>query len=286
MTIEIENGFYETEKELMPYKTDVLRRHDKFVALWKGIEKAEGIDKFTKAYEEFGLHVTANNEVVGMEWVPGAEAVFLRGEFNDWNRTEFAYKKLDHGKWQIQIPANEDGSCRIDHNSKIKLVILCSDTGKMEDRISPWAHYVAQEKDNPSYDWHFYNPAVRYQPRFDRPPKVTSCRIYEAHVGISSDKEGITSYKHFTKDVLPRIAKNGYNVIQLMAIQEHAYYASFGYQITSFFAASSRYGTPEELRELIDCAHDLGIQVLLDIVHSHASSNVLDGLNKFDGTEG
>jgi 1,4-alpha-glucan branching enzyme len=85
--------------------------------------------------------------------------------------------------------------------------------------------------------------------------------------------------------VLPRIAKNGYNVIQLMAIQEHAYYASFGYQVTSFFAPSSRFGTPDQLKELIDCAHGLGIQVLLDIVHSHASSNVLDGLNEFDGTD-
>ena len=96
----------------------------------------------------------------------------------------------------------------------------------------------------------------------------------------------MSSYADFTNNTLPHIAKNGYNVIQLMAVQEHSYYASFGYQVTSFFAASSRFGTPEELKELIDCAHGLGIQVLLDIVHSHASSNELDGLNKFDGTEG
>lgn len=69
-----------------------------------------------------------------------------------------------------------------------------------------------------------------------------------------------------------------------MAIMEHAYYASFGYQVTSFFAASSRYGTPEELKELVDVAHSQGLYVLLDIVHSHASKNVADGLNQWDGT--
>jgi len=69
-----------------------------------------------------------------------------------------------------------------------------------------------------------------------------------------------------------------------MAIMEHPYYASFGYQVTSFFAASSRYGEPEDLMELIDTAHGMGIYVLLDVVHSHACSNVLDGLNEFDGT--
>lgn len=70
-----------------------------------------------------------------------------------------------------------------------------------------------------------------------------------------------------------------------MAIMEHAYYASFGYQVTSFYAASSRYRTPEELKKLIDTAHQLGLTVLLDLVHSHASKNVMDGLNQFDGTD-
>ena len=115
---------------------------------------------------------------------------------------------------------------------------------------------------------------------------MKSARIYEAHVGISSDKEGVTTYNELTETVLPRIAANGYNIIQLMAVQEHAYYASFGYQVTSFFASASRCGSPEDLKRLIDTAHHLGIQVLLDLVHSHASSNVLDGLNNFDGTEG
>jgi len=110
-------------------------------------------------------------------------------------------------------------------------------------------------------------------------------RIYEAHIGISSQEQKVASYAHFTDKVLPYIKDLGYNCIQLMAIMEHAYYASFGYQITNFFAVSSRYGNPEELKKLIDVAHSMNIRVILDVVHSHACKNVADGLNMFDGTE-
>ena len=91
-------------------------------------------------------------------------------------------------------------------------------------------------------------------------------------MGISSWEGKVNSYKDFTASVLPRIVQLGYNTVQLMAVMEHAYYGSFGYQVTSFFAASSRYGGPEELRELVDTAHGLGLTVLLDVVHSHARS--------------
>lgn len=109
--------------------------------------------------------------------------------------------------------------------------------------------------------------------------------IYEAHIGISTEEYKINSYKEFTRDVLPRIKKAGYNTIQLMAIMEHPLYASFGYQVSNFFAISSRFGQPEDLMELIDQAHGMGLRVLLDVVHSHAVKNIEDGLNYFDGTE-
>lgn len=140
---------------------------------------------------------------------------------------------------------------------------------------------------SPVYDAVFWNPpqSEAYKFKYPRPPKPTDLKIYEAHVGIASPEPKVASYKQFTQNVLKRVKDLGYNAIQLMAIQEHAYYGSFGYQVTSFFAASSRYGTPEELKELIDVAHSLGITVLLDIVHSHACKNSLDGLNSFDGTD-
>lgn len=283
----LELALYKNDEYLQPFKSDIDRRYRKFQSKKSSIESSETLESYTRSYKKFGLHVTKDNEIVGLEWIPGAEAVWLRGDFNNWARTEYAFSSESFGKWSIKIPALEDGSCRIPHNSKIKLTILVRSTGKLIDRISPWAKYVYQEPNSVVYDWHFYNPSSeeKYAAKFDRPEKPKAPRIYEAHVGIASDKKGISSYADFTNNVLPRIAKNGYNVIQLMAIQEHAYYASFGYQVTSFFAPSSRFGTPDQLKELIDCAHGLGIQILLDIVHSHASSNVLDGLNEFDGTD-
>lgn len=140
---------------------------------------------------------------------------------------------------------------------------------------------------SPAYDARFWNPpaAETYQFKHPRPKKPASARVYEAHVGISSPELRVATYKEFTKNMLPRIRDLGYNVIQLMAVMEHAYYASFGYQINNFFAASSRYGPPEDLKELVDTAHSMGLVVLLDVVHSHASKNVLDGLNEFDGSD-
>src|SRR5947199_7064187 len=158
--------------------------------------------------------------------------------------------------------------------------------GEYIHRIPAWIKRVTQDLSvSPLYDARFWNPPEKYTFKHSRPPKPASVRVYEAHVGISTSETRVGKYKEFTQNVLPRIAKLGYNVIQLMAIMEHAYYASFGYQVTSFFAASSRYGTPEELMELIDTAHGLGITVLLDVVHSHACKNVLDGLNMFDGSD-
>ena len=156
------------------------------------------------------------------------------------------------------------------------------------ERVPAWITRVTQDlKFSPVYDGVFWHPPQheRYHFKHPRPPKPQSARIYEAHVGISSPETRITTYKEFTHNVLPHIKSLGYNVIQLMAVMEHAYYASFGYQVNSFFAASSRFGTPEELKELIDVAHGMGITVLLDMVHSHASKNTEDGLNEFDGTD-
>lgn len=165
---------------------------------------------------------------------------------------------------------------------------MITPSGERIERIPAWIKYVTQDLSvSPVYDARFWNPpeSERYVFKHPRPKKPASVRVYEAHVGISSPELRVSTYKEFTKNMLPRINHLGYNVIQLMAIMEHAYYASFGYQINSFFAASSRYGTPDDLKELIDTAHGLGITVLLDVVHSHASKNVLDGLNEFDGTD-
>ncbi|XP_074048398.1 1,4-alpha-glucan-branching enzyme isoform X3 [Macrotis lagotis] len=275
----------EIDPYLKPYAGDFQRRYKLFTQTLKKIEECEGgIDKFSKSYESFGIHTCVDGGLYCKEWAPGAEGVFLTGDFNGWNPFSYPYKKLEYGKWELYIPPKHNKAAVVPHGSKLKVVIT-SKSGKILYRISPWAKYVVREGDNVNYDWIHWDPEHPYQFKHSRPTKPKSLRIYESHVGISSHEGKVASYKHFTCNILPRIKDLGYNCIQLMAIMEHAYYASFGYQVTSFFAASSRFGTPDELKELVDTAHSMGITVFLDVVHSHASKNSEDGLNNFDGTD-
>lgn len=281
------NQLFQIDPYLKFYEQEIKRRYGIFKNIIKTMDEMEGgIEKFGDSYSIYGLHVTKENGIKGIEWAPGAKGLFLRGDFNDWNLTSHPYKSIGYGKWEISIPAKSDGSCPIEHGSVIKLVIL-TQNNEYVDRLSPWAVYVTCPKESIVYHQIFWNPTgkEKYHFKYPRPLRPASLRIYECHVGISSEEQKIASYNYFRENVIPRIAKQGYNAIQLMAIMEHAYYGSFGYQVTNFFAASSRYGTPDELKQLIDEAHSQGIFVLLDIVHSHASKNVYDGLNQFDGTE-
>ncbi|KAK5014058.1 alpha-1,4-glucan branching enzyme, partial [Cryomyces antarcticus] len=237
--------------------------------------------------ELFGFNVKDNGDIVYREWAPNALRAYLIGDFNGWNRDSHPMQKNDFGVWETTLPAN-NGQPAIAHDSKVKISFVTPNDHARQERIPAWITRVTQDLNvSPVYDARFWNPPKdqRYVFKHPKPPKPASARIYEAHVGISSPDPKVATYKEFTRDILPRIKHLGYNVIQLMAIMEHAYYASFGYQINSFFAASSRYGLPDDLKELIDTAHGMGITVLLDMVHSHASKNVLDGLNMFDGSD-
>ncbi|TFK43739.1 glycoside hydrolase family 13 protein [Crucibulum laeve] len=278
----------ELDGYLKPNIPAIMQRHDSFRKWKDSFEKHEGgYDQFTKGYTKFGLNVTPKSEVVYREWAPNAKEAYLIGEFNEWNRTSHPMTKNDFGVWEITLPPLKSGACAIPHDSKIKISMILP-SGERIERLPTWIKRVTQDLNvSPVYDARFWNPPASevYKFKHPSPPKPTNIRIYEAHVGISTSEQRVGTYKEFTKNILPRIRDLGYNTIQLMAIMEHAYYASFGYQITSFFAASSRYGSPEDLKELVDTAHGMGITVLLDIVHSHACKNVLDGLNEFDGTD-
>jgi 1,4-alpha-glucan branching enzyme len=272
---------------LKPNIAAIMQRHTAFRKWKETFDKYEGgYEKFTRGYEKFGLNVGPKNEVVYREWAPNAKEAYLIGDFNGWNRTSHPMTRVDFGVWEITVPPLASGACGIPHDSKIKISMVLPNGTRIE-RLPVWIKRVTQDLSvSPVYDARFWNPPAgeKYKFRNQRPSRPTNVRIYEAHVGISTPEKRVGTYKEFTQNVLPRIKDLGYNVIQLMAVMEHAYYASFGYQITSFFAASSRCGTPEDLKELIDTAHGMGLTVLLDIVHSHASKNVLDGLNEFDGT--
>jgi len=280
-------GVVKLDPWLEPFSEALRRRYSKTQDWIKTINDTEGgLEKFSRGAEKFGFNVDADSNIVYREWAPNATAAYLIGDFNSWDRGAHPMKKNDFGVFEITIPA-QNGQAAIPHNSKVK-ISLDLPSGEHVDRLPAWIKYVTQDLSvSPAYDARFWNPPASetYKFKNSRPKKPASARVYEAHVGISSPDQRVATYKEFTQNMLPRIKNLGYNVIQLMAVMEHAYYASFGYQINNFFAASSRYGTPEELKELIDTAHGMGITMLLDVVHSHASKNVLDGLNEFDGTD-
>ncbi|KAF7595665.1 alpha-1,4-glucan branching enzyme [Aspergillus hancockii] len=280
-------GVIQLDPWLEPFR-DALKQRFSFIEGWvKTINETEGgLEKFSKGYERYGLNVQPNGDIIYREWAPNTVQAQLVGDFNNWDVTTHPMTKNDFGVWEITVPA-VDGAPAIPHNSKIKITMV-TPSGERIYRIPAWIKRVVQDLTvSPTYESVFWNPPVEDQYKFQhsRPKKPESLRIYEAHVGISSPETKVATYKEFTANMLPRIKYLGYNAIQLMAVMEHAYYASFGYQVNNFFAASSRYGTPEDLKELVDKAHSMGLVVLLDVVHSHASKNVLDGLNMFDGTD-
>ncbi|TFK55591.1 glycoside hydrolase [Heliocybe sulcata] len=265
----------------------IVARHDVFRKWKDSIEQHEGgYDAFSKGYLKMGLNVAQDGTVTYREWAPNAVDAVLTGDFNGWNRESHRMTKNEFGVWELTVPPR-DGVCAIPHDSKIKISMV-TPSGERIERLPAWIKRVTQDLSvSPVYDARFWNPPddQTYTFKHARPPQPRAARIYEAHVGISTPEGRVGTYKEFTANILPRIRDLGYNTIQLMAVMEHAYYASFGYQVTNFFAASSRYGTPEELKELVDTAHAMGLTVLLDVVHSHACKNVLDGLNLFDGSD-
>ncbi|ODV91338.1 glycoside hydrolase family 13 protein [Tortispora caseinolytica NRRL Y-17796] len=270
---------------LNPYKDTILKRRNLTQKWIDSLEQSEGgVANFGLGYKKMGIHVLENNDVVYREWAPNAETASFIGDFCNWDRNAWPMTRNQYGIWEVNVPA-KDGNCAIPHGTKIKISMTIPG-GERIERIPAWIVRVEQDlSKSPVYEGIFWNPGTTYTFKNSSPPRPDDIKVYEAHVGISTPEGRVGTYKEFTQNILPRIKYLGYNTIQLMAIMEHAYYASFGYQVTNFFAVSSRYGPPEDLKELIDVAHGMGITVLLDVVHSHACKNVLDGLNLFDGTD-
>lgn len=246
-----------------------------------------GLLKFSDSYKSMGFHVHPDNSITYDEYAPNAVSACLIGDFNDWKHDANTMTRSETGHFTITLKPDQNGNPVIPHNSRVKIYMTLPNGEKIA-RLPVYINRATQppkEYNNPAYEARFWNPEEKYIFKNERPKLPKSLKIYEAHVGISTSEPKVGTYNEFTDNVLPIIKDLGYNTIQLMSIMEHAYYASFGYQVTSFFAISSRFGTPEDLKRLIDTAHSMGLRVLLDIVHSHASKNVEDGLNMFDGTD-
>ncbi len=265
---------------LKPYRKTIARRLDH---IRRTAEKLcppkERLVDFAAGHEYFGLH-RKDDQWIFREWAPNATAITIIGELSDWQpRDDLALERInDHGVWEIRLPAE-----MLRHKDLYRLHLTWPD-GR-GDRIPAWTRRVVQDPDTLIFNaqvWHPQEPYGWHTPHFIVPDQAPL--IYEVHVGMAQENERVGTYAEFTANVLPRIQSAGYNTLQFMAIPEHPYYGSFGYHVSSFFAPSSRFGPPEDLKALIDTAHGMGLTVLMDIVHSHAVNNEVEGLSRFDGS--
>lgn len=237
------------------------------------------IADFAAGHEYFGLHRTDDGWVL-REWAPNATRICLVGDFSGWrSEAQHALRRVnDRGEWEIHLPAD-----RLKHGDAFKLAVEWP--GGSGERVPAWARRVIQDPGTHLMSAQVWAPAQPYVWRHpDFVPSADAPRIYEAHVGMAQEEGRVGTYGEFTRLILPRVAAAGYNALQLMAILEHPYYGSFGYHVTNFFAVSSRFGTPDEFKELVDTAHGLGLAVIIDLVHSHAARNEAEGLSRWDGT--
>ncbi|MCP9612967.1 alpha amylase C-terminal domain-containing protein [Coprobacter tertius] len=264
---------------LEPYNDTIEFRHRLTVDKKKELtQKTGSLSDFATGYLYFGLHRDKDGWVI-REWAPNASEIYLIGNFSEWKELpRYKFKAKKNGIWELKLKADE-----LHHLDLYKLSMHWP--GGQGERIPAWATRVIQDEKTYIFSAQVWNPEKPY--RFKKKkfvPQTSPLLIYECHIGMAQEEERVGTYDEFRRNVLPRIAKAGYNAIQIMAIQEHPYYGSFGYHVSSFFAPSSRFGTPDDLKHLIDDAHALGITVIMDIVHSHAVKNEVEGLGRYDGS--
>ena len=265
---------------LEPYRDAITRRMARVDEALAEIEGVAGsLVAYANGHKIVGIHYhTATACWTVREWAPAAKAVSLIGDCNGWNRESRPLVMVGNGIWQVQLQA-----ATLAHGQLVKLHVVGAD-GTRRDRIPAFIRRAVQDPTSHDYSGQIWSPQqYAWRHPFD-PATLGSPLIYESHVGMAGEEPRVHNYREFAEQVLPRIAAGGYNTVQLMAVQEHPYYASFGYHVSSFFAPCSRFGTPEDLKYLIDTAHGLGLAVLLDVVHSHAVKNIAEGLNDFDGS--
>jgi len=263
---------------LEPFLPVIRHRHEKSVL--KELEFTDRKKRLSDCFNNhlyFGLHRNEDGGWIFREWAPDATSIYWIGESNEWQKREdFRLKSLENGVWELKLPAEA-----IWHGMDYKLWVEWKDGAG--ERIPSYARRVVQDDISKIFTTQVWAPPQAYPWKNKGLSRCDHPLVYEAHVGMSMENRRVTTFNEFRAYVLPRIVDLGYNMIQLMGIQEHPYYGSFGYQVSNFFAVSSRFGTPDDLKRLIDEAHGFGIGVIMDLVHSHAVKNELEGLSRFAG---
>ena len=268
----------ELNPQLKDYSFDIdLRMRLYQETLNRLLAPGQSLNEFASAYDYFGFH-HVNGGWYYREWAPSAYQLYLTGEFNNWNLTSHPLKNIGNGNWELYLPGDD----ALWPGCKVKTVVDANMT--RTQHIPLYARRVVQDKGSVTWCAEITDDRAVY-PWTDRDfHREDSLYIYEAHVGMAQEEGKVGTYREFADKVLPRIKRAGYNTVQLMAIMEHPYYGSFGYQVANFYVASSWFGKPDDLKYLVDTAHAMGIAVLLDVVHSHAVKNTAEGINLFDGT--
>ena len=271
---------------LAPFEPVLRQRQQRLAARLAEINEHHGsLAEYATAHQQLGLHYDGRRRGFRYrEWAPGAEALYLVGDFNGWDRQANPLQRLDYGVWEVFL-SDKDYKDRLTHGSRYKIHVVSANGA--QDRLPATARRVVQDEATKDYAAQVWRPAVPFawaDQKFRVAAAVPEPFIYEAHVGMATEEGRVGTYREFADNILPRIEADGYNCIQLMAVMEHPYYGSFGYHVANFFAASSRFGTPEDLKYLVNEAHRRSLAVLLDVVHSHAVRNQAEGLADFDGS--
>lgn len=270
---------FDTDKYLRPYREQIERRQ-KAIMYRKRMIAGFG-KKLCDAVNNhlyYGVHISGD-KVFFREWAPNATAIYLIGDVNGWKKDEqYRFANIGGGNWELSLPRE-----KMPHGSLFRWLVEWN--GGCGERLPAYATRCVQNPESKIFSAQIWAPEKPYKWKHRYTPKKQAPLIYEVHIGMSSEEEKVASFEEFRLNVLPRIIDLGYNTIQIMALQEHPYYGSFGYQVSNFFALSSRFGTPEEFKHLVDDAHAAGLSVVMDIVHSHAVDNEMEGLGKLDGTD-
>jgi len=269
-------GFFSRRIELFSQEIQRLRNEWGSLAAYAGLHRELGMHKTERDGKRYWRF---------REWAPAANSLYLAMDrVNFARRYEYRFARTDDPMlWELFVPAEE-----LPHGTYYELHVASSRTRGHVRRVPAFAVWVEQNRDNEN-QWcaRVWDPPEAYAFRYPQPPRSLFPRIYEAHVGIAQSVLGkrakqFGTYRHFAEKVLPRIQKGGYTAVQLMGIPEHPLYKSFGYQVSGYFAPSSRFGTPDDFKYLVDEAHRLGLAVILDITHSHACPNTEQGLARYD----
>jgi len=243
--------------------------------------------KHFRLYEKMGAHIMELNGVKGTYfsvWAPNARDLYVMGDFNNWNKTSHRlYKRLDEsGIWEGFIPATGNGT--------IYKYFIKGFNGQNIEKGDPFATRWEHPPQTASIVWDT-DYSWKDKSWLKKRPKLNALNqpmsVYEVHLGSwqrdPSEPDRVLTYKEIANSLIPYVLEMGFTHVELMPIMEYPYFPSWGYQITGYFAASSRHGTPQELMYLIEELHKNNIAVILDWVPSHFPGDA-HGLYEFDGT--